>query len=153
MSKFTGPLTITEVNAKLELWRLEEDLCYFLVYNQEDGEVTKQLEIKVPKGYVSDGASVPWVLEKLLPRWGKYRRPAILHDFLCSKIKLNKPHIFAPDRKSADKVFLDSMKVVGVGIFTRYLLYVGCRLGAILGPLFPKFLLRSVRNEEYDKEL
>ncbi|MBB4112769.1 hypothetical protein FHT80_002088 [Rhizobium sp. BK226] len=39
-------------------------------------------DVKVPKGFVTDLASVPRPFWSLLPRQGRYTYPAVLHDYL-----------------------------------------------------------------------
>ena len=42
-------------------------------------------EFLVPAGYVTDFATVPWFVQWLLPKQGKWTRPAILHDRNCDE--------------------------------------------------------------------
>ena len=50
-----------------------------LIYESSTWSVT------VPTGFVSDGASVPWPFRMLIPRDGRYRDAAWVHDYLFSK--------------------------------------------------------------------
>ena len=144
MSKFTGPLTITEISADDELWRLEDDLIYYVDYYKEGDVVHKSGEIIVPKGFISDGASVPSFLERWWPRWGKWRRPAVLHDYLCSLIDIGIPHPLCPTRDIADNIFRAAMVAVGVKLHDRLSLYLGARLAT----KFPFLSKGNVRNAE-----
>lgn len=38
--------------------------------------------ITIPKGTVTDGASVPWLLRWLFPQMGKYSKASLAHDYL-----------------------------------------------------------------------
>jgi len=38
--------------------------------------------ITIPKGTVTDGASVPWMLRWLFPQMGKYSKASLAHDYL-----------------------------------------------------------------------
>lgn len=38
--------------------------------------------ITVPKGFVSDFASMPWIVRRTLPSFGPWARAAVLHDYL-----------------------------------------------------------------------
>ena len=73
--------------------------------------------IIVPKGFVTDLASIPPPLSFLFPRDGVYMIPAIIHDYLywtqgCT-------------RSQADNIFFLAMKEHGVYVSTRWGLYLG----------------------------
>lgn len=127
MSRFTGPLAIREVDVDKEIWELLEELVW------EVGHLGSGKEIIVPAGFCSDGASIPWPLSIILHRWGRYRRPACLHDFLCRMIRDGMPHPFAPSRKASDRIFAAANKASGVWPVTRAILYAGVRFGAWTG--------------------
>tara|TARA_R110000765_G_scaffold7963_4_gene26082 strand:+ start:89504 stop:89929 length:426 start_codon:yes stop_codon:yes gene_type:complete len=76
--------------------------------------------IVVPSSFISDGASVPKMFWNIYPPFGKYLESALVHDYYYHLGRLGK----APVTKStADKIFREAMKVQGVGIFTRNLMY------------------------------
>lgn len=66
-------------------------------------------EIKVFKGFVTDGASVPHSLRWLYNPYGKYINAAVIHDYLYSTY--NNTGI---NRTLADKIFKHIMKETGV---------------------------------------
>ena len=84
LAGFRNKLQATEGTVRLIKWwrvhtrrsvTLTEDLRFYSrIYN---------CEIVVPKGLVSDGASVPQIFWKILPPFGKYLESAVLHDWLC----------------------------------------------------------------------
>lgn len=76
--------------------------------------------IRVPEGFVTDLASVPRVLWWLLPPHGRYAKAAIVHDYMYDHAVGTKAH--------ADRVFLEGMKVLGVGRLRRNVMYWGARL-------------------------
>ena len=123
MSAFTGSLSITEIDVDLEIWELNQPLVY------EVGHLGSGRFITVPAGFRSDGASIPGLVSWFLPRWGRYRRAAIIHDYLCIRLRQGRPHEFAPTRKVADQIFLETLKVSGVNWPVRSVLYTGVRLG------------------------
>ena len=65
--------------------------------NKDDWEVLDMFEVhiksirpqnivvQVPKGFVTDGASIPRIFWVYLPRHGKYTKAAVVHDFLYNK--------------------------------------------------------------------
>jgi len=70
--------------------------------------------IKIPKGYISDGATIPrifWIFYP--PNRTDYLPCAILHDYLCDLELYDK----------ADKCFLNCLLDLKVGKFTSYLFY------------------------------
>lgn len=125
MSRFTGELTITHLDADWKRWRLEQPLVY------EIGSLDSGKVVTAPAGMVSDGASVPRFLWAILPAWGRYSRAAVIHDHLCDRIANGDPHEFAITRKRADRIFLEAMKVCGVKRPIRWAMYFAVRLFAI----------------------
>ncbi|WP_339120042.1 DUF1353 domain-containing protein [Fusobacterium nucleatum] len=65
--------------------------------------------IRVPKSFITDGASVPHSLQWLYNPYGKYIKAAIIHDYLYSVY--NNTGI---NRTLADKIFKHIMKETGV---------------------------------------
>lgn len=143
MSSFTGEITVTELGINWRLWRLESDLTYEIDSKGSGKTITP------PKGFITDFASIPRILWIFLPPWGKYSRAAIIHDYLCILLYYNKPNQFAINRAKADRIFLEAMEVSGVTTITRYILYLGVRIGGELGKIFN----RSNVIDKYNKEL
>jgi len=82
-------------------------------------EPFKFKEIEIPRGYRSDGASVPRVFWCLFPpNRTDYLPCAIIHDYLCDK----------GEYKKADKYFKECLKELGVDKFSRALMYLAVRL-------------------------
>ena len=129
MSSFTGDLTVTQLDIDWRLWRLEHDFMY------EVGDKGSGKEILVPKGFLTDGASVPQFLWNFLPSWGSYSRAALVHDYLCYRLHDGRPHEHAPTRPDADRIFAEAMKVCGTGRLMRAVMYVGVRIGDYSGRL------------------
>ena len=65
--------------------------------------------IRVPKSFITDGASVPHSLQWLYNPFGKYIKAAVIHDYLYSCY--NNTGI---NRTLADKIFRHIMKETGV---------------------------------------
>ena len=66
-------------------------------------------DIKVFRGFITDGASVPKSLQWLYNPYGKYIKAAVVHDYLYSVY--NNTGI---NRTLADKIFKHIMKETGV---------------------------------------
>lgn len=106
------------------LWRLEQTMIYYIGSD-------KGRPVFVPRGFVTDGPSIPRFLWVILPVWGSWSRAGVLHDYLCCLIAAGRPHVEAPSRTVADRLFYASMLDIGVGRFTRWMLYAGVRIGTL----------------------
>lgn len=78
--------------------------------------------ITVPKGFITDGASIPKSLQWIYDPYGKYIKAAVIHDYLYSKY--NDTGI---NRTLADKIFDFIMKETGVNAKTRRKFYVAVK--------------------------
>lgn len=78
--------------------------------------------IRVPKSFITDGASVPHSLQWLYNPYGKYIKAAIIHDYLYSVY--NNTGI---NRTLADKIFKHIMKETGVDKRTCRRFYTAVR--------------------------
>lgn len=76
--------------------------------------------ITVPRGFVTDYASVPRGLWNIFPPHGKYSAGAVVHDYLYRRTLM--------DRAICDRVFLEAMEVLGVSWFSRRVIYRAVRL-------------------------
>jgi hypothetical protein len=84
----------------------------------------------VPGGFPTDFASVPRVVVWLVPRFGRYTLPAILHDWLVSEGLCQR--LVSP--RDADGIFRRSMRELGVPVVRRWLMWTGVRWGALTDP-------------------
>ena len=85
------------------------------------------VEVKIDRLFVFDGASIPRVLwffvgSRYLP---KYMLPALVHDFLLRDGRLG--------RLGADRQFKKYLRLNGVGLLLSELLFIGVRLGSWVG--------------------
>lgn len=107
MGKFDKPLTTTYIRDGLR--QTENEFIY---------SPTKELNlkpVKVPKGFVTDFASVPWPACMLIPKDGNYNQAAVVHDYLY--------HTQIRPKVEADTIFLDGMKTLGVSLIKRHIMY------------------------------
>jgi len=74
--------------------------------------------ISIPRGFLTDGASVPKYLRNFFPHGGRKFAPAVVHDYLYR----TKDHKFS--REESDLIFLDAMEYNGVGKTEAKLLYL-----------------------------
>ncbi len=82
--------------------------------------------IEVPKGFKSNGASIPRFLWSVVGHpWGEYEQAAWLHDYMYFKQ--------AFDRKKCDQIFYESMGVLAVAGWKKKVMYAGVRVGGWKG--------------------
>lgn len=80
--------------------------------------------VRVPRGFITDLASIPRPLRGALDINGLSRKPAVLHDFLyCTQ---------PCTRAEADATFRRALQAEGVNLVVRNTYYWGVRLGGAL---------------------
>ena len=108
---------VTENTPRKGFRKLYRDLEY--VYQ-------KGIIISVPRGFVTNGASIPRFFWRLWhPLDNDTLEPAILHDYLYSRSSC-----LRCSRKEADKIFLNAMISKNVGKLKRNAFYYAVRLFA-----------------------
>jgi len=120
MSSYTTPLIVKVLDEhKFELFK---PFTFHL-----DSKYSKRA-ITVPKGFVTDFASIPKRLWSILPPYGKYTKAAVLHDSLYRYHGfVSGDQYISYTRKESDQIFLDAMKVLGVPALTRGIMYNAVR--------------------------
>ncbi|QJY45783.1 DUF1353 domain-containing protein [Pseudonocardia broussonetiae] len=116
MTFLTGPRVLVR-QADDEDWTLEEEVVY-------QGRTERFV---VPVGTRTDFASVPRVFVWLVPKFGRYTAPAVLHDHL---VRVERPagRISAVD---ADGLFRRAMRELGVPFLLRWFMWAAVRLGSL----------------------
>lgn len=129
MSSFTKRLMVSPFNDDMTLWILTEAFDYVI----GDLETGTEL-VHCPTGFVTDFATTKW-FKWILPPTGRYGKACVIHDYLCERKTIcdrNGNPVRKATRKEADAIFLEAMKVLGVNIAVRYVMYFGVRLWAIV---------------------
>jgi len=99
-------------------WAMAADMKY-CVGSKDSGEC-----YLVKKDFEFDGASVPFLLTRFVPRThSAYLGAAALHDFLYRECRDTVP------RNRADQIFREAMLVLGLHWFWAMLLWRGVRAG------------------------
>jgi hypothetical protein len=113
---------------------------------ESDWELLRILEYKgnrdhfeVPEGMKTDFASVPRVFVWFLPRYGRYTKAAILHDYLWRTAVRAGELTLA----EADGLFRRAMWELGVPFLRRWLMWGAVRIGALTKPGGRKGWLRD----------
>lgn len=127
-SKFLTPLIAQRL--KSGKWEIETLLEY---QSSLLGEV-----VVIPAGFVTDYASVPRLPVVYFLAGNTAHEAAVVHDFLYWTQPVT--------RKTADRVFLEAMKVTRVSAWRRRLMYWAVRLGARRP--WNKYRERINRNKE-----
>ena len=138
MSSFTSNLKVEPVGRKN--WKLLQSFSYHV------GTQHSKTVVKVPKGFITDFASIPqpliaslglgliftgniWLIalgiiailtSSFLPDWGRYGKAAVIHDWLYKSKQIS--------RKMSDLIFLEAMEVLEVNLVERYSMYYAVRL-------------------------
>lgn len=134
-SSFTTPLLLEfdyESNPK-KPFRLVEAFSY-RIGNSDERWVT------VPRDFRTDFASIPRPFRNIFSPTGRYGKAAVVHDGLYNDVHISELLIdegtgdvyenhYHPTRKEADDIFLEAMKVLGVGWWTRTTVYLSVRIG------------------------
>lgn len=124
-NEFTKPLTVTFF-PKENKWRVDRSFEY------HQKKESRAACILVEKGWLTDFASVPWAAQWLIPKSGKYNQAAVLHDYIYSKGgKVRSAHtnkVYFYTKKEADVMFLDAMKLLGVPLWKRRVMYRAVRI-------------------------
>lgn len=117
-------------------FRLEDELCYT---GTDDGWT-------VPAGTETDFATVPRIIQWLIPTYGVYTLAAILHDHFCYELanafkEGREPFITSVD---TDGIFRRVMRELGVSFAQRWLMWCGVRWGAVFNKARRKGIARDL---------
>jgi hypothetical protein len=100
--------------SELDCWVTQEAVSYF-------SDLLPEGKAEVPKGFLTDGASIPkgfWWLTGP-PNLPRYQRATLLHDYLYRNT--------IGTQKNADDLFLELLKLNGVSRFKRGVMWAGLR--------------------------
>lgn len=103
---FLQPVSVTPVqDPAVHKWRVTAPLSY----KTDAGKV-----ITVPKGFISDGATIPGPYRPLFhPDDARWFRSAIVHDYLCDMLHAGTPDPAAKTRSRADDLLYEMMVAEG----------------------------------------
>ena len=117
---FLDPLQLEAVPPST--WKLLASFTYRTIVRGKFELITAE------KDFENDLASIPRFLRWLIPVNGRHRWPAVIHDKGYSvKGVFSSSLIFT--RLELDDVFNEGMKVMGVPLWKRVMLYRGVRAG------------------------
>jgi hypothetical protein len=93
---------------------------YWRTLDIVDYETPEKEIITVPRGFVTDFASIPRVFWNVLPPFGRYTAAAVIHDYLYFKQDRERLH--------ADLIFLWAMQELQVERWKRHSMYQAVRI-------------------------
>ncbi len=85
--------------------------------------------VTVPKGFITDGATIPRIFWPILPPVHRYFPAAVVHDYLLTQVS----------RDEADEEFNICLKELNISTFRRLAMYGAVRLYANWNKLKRKF--------------
>ncbi len=128
MSGFeTGEVLVEQIDD--ENWMLQRALTY----------AGRSEIFDVPVRQETDFASVPRIFVWFLPRYGRYTKAAILHDYLW-RVRAKNGTL---DYVDADGIFRRAMRELGVPFMKRWIMWAAVRWGALFKPNGRKGWLRE----------
>lgn len=124
-----------EIYIRVGEWALTRPLTW------EDNLGPIKRTITVPKGFITDHASLPKFLRPLLTDTGESKRPFVLHDWLYC---FSKKGVIT--RKQADELLRAAMIADGHGKLKALVYYIGVRIGG--HPYWTKKTLEGLTRED-----
>ncbi len=119
----SGEVTPFQADILPDLRHLNDDnyiLLRPITYSSSSGR-TQKYSITVPRGFVTDLASIPWGVQPFVPKTDSHSSPAILHDYLYWEQ--------ACSPEESDALFQLELEDAQVGCFRRWLIDVGLGIG------------------------
>lgn len=107
---FLTRLRIEEVDEEHRNWKLLDNLDY----------AGNQQVFSIPRGFVTNFASVPQIFWSMIAPWGRHMKPAVMHDYFYRTAIVS--------RLDADRLFYRMMKQLGVSWWKRQVIYRAVRL-------------------------
>jgi len=92
------------------MFMLTEELIYYSAKLDKD--------IQVPAFYVTDFASIPWFFHSIIQVNGKHRKPAVLHDYLCTD-----GETIGISQRDADLIFYEAMESMDTRLTQRTIMF------------------------------
>lgn len=96
------------------------------------GKRDREYWVHVPHGYRLSGANLPGFFRNWIKPNSIHGKAAVIHHYLCNtgRVKLAKVRMTV-GRYESNFVFLEAMKVAGVGFFKRWVLFGAAFLAPI----------------------
>lgn len=112
---YSGP-AITEFHPTTQ------STAWFFTVHEEFTAYWNGITVTVPKGFATDLASIPQVLQSFIPLVGNHLQAAIVHD-ICYRRKIG------VTKKDADNMFYAGMRSLGVSWWKANAMYQAVHFG------------------------
>lgn len=114
------------------------------------GEYPSNRTVKVPAGYLTDGATIPRTLRFWASPIGRHAQAAILHDYLCEYLTIKVDGVPTRiTRKEADDIFKESLLVLDVPLTITNMMYFGVEAYRLItNTEYPSLNVEKKRLEE-----
>ena len=112
---FQGDVIVKPIGVDGKRWELVQSFTY-------QGATDT---FSVPAGFTTDFASVPRPFVWLLPRYGRWTKAAVLHDYLWDLSRKNQFR-----KHDADGIFNRALRELGVPYLRRWLMWAAVRVGS-----------------------
>ena len=127
-TRFSGPLDTRKLEGN--------NYLLLQAFHYHVGSLESEEIITVPKGFISDGATIPRFLWPVIGHpMDHYAQAAFLHDYICRELRDRY------NRKEGEVIMLEAMKVLGIPFWKRRIMYRGLRM-------FGWFLYNRKRKKE-----
>lgn len=94
--------------------------------------INGDISITIPKNTITDGASIPFFVEWLLPKWGDISTiAAVLHDYLLDCIIDGNPCKGLERREDCDWQYFIALLSLNKPIWIAFPVWLGVRLNSI----------------------
>ena len=107
---YSGPVVFTFVPA------MDGKPWYFRIHDSFTVQWKMHPAIIVPRRFETDLASIPQILQNVIPLVGNHIQAAVVHD-LCYR------HQIGVSKEDADDMFADGMERLGVPAWQRHAMY------------------------------
>ena len=111
MSSFTSDLVVRIEQGE---WHGRGTFTVMEAFSYDMGYLGSGKTITIPRGFVSDGLSIPWFARAFMPILGKGAKAGVLHDYLLWQ---------GWSTRDAAGVFREALAVLGVQNPRRALMY------------------------------
>jgi hypothetical protein len=106
--------------SRLALYELVEPFRVSVVMQGDGGTSNALVRVAVPRGFVTNFASIPWFFRRILPPDGPWQQAAVVHDYLYSRPDVS--------RFLADAIFRELMPECEVCWWQRVVMFYAVRL-------------------------
>lgn len=136
------------IKLKKNYWRIHKGFRYYI------GHVDSDEWVDVKAGKLTDGATVPFPFNSLIPAWGSYGQAVALHDQLCDTYKITRlingvEHQVSVNRKEIDDILFEALAVLKVETWRTNLIIAGVTgYRLVTNPTEPKINKRKFKLEE-----